>query len=80
MAKDKCTLHYHLLITIAHTCSLSIDTPHSLITSHITSITPHQLRATAALWPFMVPLFVVYFAEYAMQSGTWAAIGMREAG
>ena len=27
------------------------------------------------LWPYMVPLFLVYFAEYAMQSGTWAAIG-----
>ena len=34
-----------------------------------------RLSATVALWPFMVPLFVVYFAEYAMQSGTWAAIG-----
>eukprot|EP00927_Polykrikos_kofoidii_P075251 TRINITY_DN71362_c0_g1_i1.p1 TRINITY_DN71362_c0_g1~~TRINITY_DN71362_c0_g1_i1.p1 ORF type:complete len:409 (+),score=50.01 TRINITY_DN71362_c0_g1_i1:30-1256(+) len=27
------------------------------------------------LWPFLVPLIVVYFAEYAMQSGTWAVIG-----
>jgi len=27
------------------------------------------------LWEFTIPLFVVYFAEYAMQSGTWAAIG-----
>eukprot|EP00518_Triparma_eleuthera_P009160 CAMPEP_0182466284 /NCGR_PEP_ID=MMETSP1319-20130603/11682_1 /TAXON_ID=172717 /ORGANISM="Bolidomonas pacifica, Strain RCC208" /LENGTH=426 /DNA_ID=CAMNT_0024666247 /DNA_START=210 /DNA_END=1487 /DNA_ORIENTATION=+ len=27
------------------------------------------------LWPYMIPLFLVYFAEYAMQSGTWAAIG-----
>jgi hypothetical protein len=34
-----------------------------------------RLSATVALWPFMVPLFVVYFAEYAMQSGAWAAIG-----
>lgn len=23
----------------------------------------------------MIPLFLVYFAEYAMQSGTWTAIG-----
>ena len=30
---------------------------------------------TIALWPFMIPLFVVYFAEYAMQSGVWAAFG-----
>ena len=27
------------------------------------------------LWPYMIPLFVVYFAEYALQSGTWTAIG-----
>jgi hypothetical protein len=30
---------------------------------------------TLALWPWMIPLFVVYFAEYAMQSGVWASIG-----
>lgn len=27
----------------------------------------------------MVPLMVVYFAEYAMQSGTWTAIGAQPA-
>jgi battenin len=27
------------------------------------------------LWRWGVPLIVVYFAEYAMQSGTWSAIG-----
>ena len=36
-----------------------------------------RAKATIALWPFMIPLFVVYFAEYAMQSGVWAAIGER---
>jgi battenin len=30
---------------------------------------------TRELSKYMVPLLVVYFAEYAMQSGTWAAIG-----
>ena len=30
-----------------------------------------RLKHTLALWPFMVPLFVVYFSEYAMQSGTF---------
>lgn len=34
-----------------------------------------RLKATCALWPYMMPLFVVYYAEYAMQSGTWTAIG-----
>jgi hypothetical protein len=34
-----------------------------------------RLQVTLQLWPYMVPLFVVYSAEYAMQSGTWTAIG-----
>ncbi|GBG31174.1 Protein BTN1 [Hondaea fermentalgiana] len=34
-----------------------------------------RLRLFSSLWPFTVPLFVVYIAEYAMQSGTWAAMG-----
>lgn len=34
-----------------------------------------RLAATAQLWPYMVPLFLVYFSEYAMQAGTWTAIG-----
>ncbi|GAB5037452.1 protein btn1 [Nannochloropsis oceanica] len=28
-----------------------------------------------SLWPYTVPLITVYWAEYAMQSGTWSAIG-----
>ena len=28
-----------------------------------------------SLWPYMIPLGLVYFSEYAMQAGTWAAIG-----
>ena len=27
------------------------------------------------LWPYTVPLFTVYVAEYTLQSGTWTAIG-----
>ncbi|VEU35660.1 unnamed protein product [Pseudo-nitzschia multistriata] len=27
------------------------------------------------LWPYMVPLFTVYVAEYTLQSGTWTTIG-----
>ena len=34
-----------------------------------------RLARTVALWPWMVPLLVVYFSEYAMQAGAWAAIG-----
>jgi battenin len=42
-------------------------------TSSLTSAQRFQL--TLRLWPYMVPLALVYFAEYAMQSGTWAAMG-----
>lgn len=28
-----------------------------------------------SLWPFTVPLITIYFAEYALQSGVWSAIG-----
>lgn len=34
-----------------------------------------RIDATLALWPYMIPLFVVYFAEYLMQSGVWSAFG-----
>ncbi|CAL8471388.1 g10930 [Coccomyxa elongata] len=34
-----------------------------------------RYQRTIDLWPYMVPLTLVYFAEYAMQSGTWTAIG-----
>jgi battenin len=27
------------------------------------------------LWPYIIPLFVVYAAEYSLQAGTWTAIG-----
>lgn len=29
----------------------------------------------ASLWQYTVPLFIVYFSEYAMQSGAWVVIG-----
>ncbi|GMH67532.1 hypothetical protein TrLO_g1657 [Triparma laevis f. longispina] len=34
-----------------------------------------RVAFTKKLYKYMLPLFLVYFAEYAMQSGTWAAIG-----
>lgn len=34
-----------------------------------------KLALTLRLWPYTVPLFFVYFAEYTMQSGAWSAIG-----
>lgn len=34
-----------------------------------------RFARTVALWPYALPLFVVYFGEYAMQSGAWTVIG-----
>mmetsp|Transcript_946 Transcript_946/g.944 ORF Transcript_946/g.944 Transcript_946/m.944 type:complete len:404 (+) Transcript_946:139-1350(+) len=34
-----------------------------------------RFNTTLSLWPFIIPLILVYFAEYAMQSGVWAAMG-----
>jgi battenin len=34
-----------------------------------------RFQLVLSLWPYMIPLFVVYAAEYALQSGTWTAIG-----
>mmetsp|Transcript_22330 Transcript_22330/g.36955 ORF Transcript_22330/g.36955 Transcript_22330/m.36955 type:complete len:448 (+) Transcript_22330:95-1438(+) len=50
-----------------------IDSTNCARTEHMT--TKQRLRAVLALWPYMIPLYVVYLAEYALQAGTWTAIG-----
>jgi battenin len=49
------------------------DVDLSAAASNMTS--KERIAYTLALWPYMIPLFVVYFSEYAMQAGVWAAIG-----
>jgi len=34
-----------------------------------------RLKLTISFWPYMIPLFIVYMSEYALQSGVWTAIG-----
>ena len=34
-----------------------------------------RFKLVLSLYPYMIPLFLVYAAEYALQSGTWSAIG-----
>lgn len=51
-------------------CALSIQE-----TSTPKMTARERLRLSLSLWPFTVPLFAVYFAEYSMQSGAWTAIG-----
>uniref|UniRef100_A0A7S0AUP9 Battenin n=1 Tax=Minutocellus polymorphus TaxID=265543 RepID=A0A7S0AUP9_9STRA len=42
----------------------------------IPSLRPlERLKLSASFWPYMVPLFTVYAAEYALQAGAWTAIG-----
>jgi battenin len=39
-------------------------------------LTPVQrFRLVLSLWPYTIPLFIVYAAEYMMQAGVWSAIG-----
>ncbi len=32
-----------------------------------------RMQRTLRLWPYLVPLFLVYWSEYAIQAGTWTA-------
>jgi CLN3 protein len=34
-----------------------------------------RFRTVRGLWPYMIPLFVVYATEYALQAGVWTAVG-----
>lgn len=46
------------------------------VASTNTGMTARQRAAfTWSLWPYVVPLILIYFAEYSMQGGAWAAIG-----
>jgi CLN3 protein len=47
----------------------------------IASMTTRQRsRLVLRLWKYMIPLFVVYAAEYACQGGAWTAIGLNPEG
>lgn len=51
------------------------DNP-AVVVPAIRDLTPLQrFWLVLTLWPYMIPLFAVYAAEYALQSGTWTAIG-----
>jgi battenin len=69
---------FHQLVN-TNTDSLHTASSSNAMPASVPSVLPkgRQAMATAIwnLWPYTVPLFTVYFAEYAMQSGTWAAIG-----
>jgi hypothetical protein len=43
--------------------------------SAVRMTTKERFIQVLRLWPYTVPLFAVYFAEYAMQSGAWTAMG-----
>ena len=51
------------------------DDSKNLETSVVNMSFKERFHHSLGLWPYVVPLFIVYFSEYAMQSGTWAAIG-----
>jgi battenin len=46
------------------------------VVTKVQDMSTHQrLQLTLSLWPYIIPLFVVYAAEYILQAGTWTAIG-----
>jgi battenin len=49
------------------------DEPSIATSDMMTSL--ERFIAVLRLWPYMIPLFVVYAAEYSLQAGTWTAIG-----
>jgi battenin len=52
------------------------ETADDIALTPITELTSmERFKLVLSLWPYMIPLFVVYAAEYALQSGTWTAIG-----
>ena len=53
----------------SHDCVLGTTTPIKKLDAVA------RLRLTLSLWPYMIPLFVVYATEYALQSGVWTSIG-----
>lgn len=34
-----------------------------------------RFKLVLSLWPYMIPMFTVYAAEYTLQAGVWSAIG-----
>lgn len=54
---------------------LSLTPPPIRVTPIAEMTSRQRFRLVLGLWPYMVPLFVVYMAEYALQAGTWTAIG-----
>ena len=63
---------YHEVDTLSGHCHEGVDEGMVAISS-LSAI--ERLKLSASFWPYMVPLFTVYFAEYALQAGTWTAIG-----
>ena len=63
---------YHEVDNLSGHCHEGVDEGMVAISS-LSAI--ERLKLSASFWPYMVPLFTVYFAEYALQAGTWTAIG-----
>ena len=53
----------------------SINTTTQNENAIVTKTAWERLKLSLSLWRFMIPLFIVYAAEYALQSGVWTAIG-----
>jgi battenin len=45
----------------------------STISNNFTAL--ERFMLVLSLWPYMIPMFTVYAAEYTLQAGVWSAIG-----
>ena len=63
---------YHEADTLSGHCHGG-DDEGMMVISSLSAI--ERLKLSASFWPYMIPLFTVYAAEYALQAGAWTAIG-----
>jgi battenin len=64
------TRRYTMQLETTASQTYSTDTSHNL---NLTTFERFKLVLT--LWPYMIPLFTVYAAEYMLQAGVWSAVG-----
>ena len=53
-------------------CTVEHDTD-STTSPNFTAL--ERFKLVLSLWPYMIPMFTVYAAEYTLQAGVWSAIG-----
>jgi hypothetical protein len=53
----------------------NLDTKETTQTSLLNITVFERFKLVLSLWPYTIPLFTVYVAEYSIQAGVWSAMG-----